>query len=67
MVTLLEETYPEYYGYFIYKDKHGRKRMYSESKKAIHGTLEASLIFWGKRSKNDKKWDIREMNTTGVS
>ena len=29
MVTLLEEIDPEYYKYFIYTDKHGRKFMYS--------------------------------------
>ena len=48
MVTLLEDTNPEYYIDFIYTDKHGRKCMYTESKKAIYGTLEASLIFWEK-------------------
>ena len=47
MVTLLEETDPEYYKDFIYTDKRGRKCMYAESKKAFYGTLEASLIFWG--------------------
>ena len=48
MVTLLEDIDPEYYKYFIYKDKRGRKCMYAESKKAIYGTLEASLLFWKK-------------------
>ena len=47
MVTLLEEIDPEYYKYFIYTDKLGSKCMYTESKKAIYGTLEASIIFWG--------------------
>ena len=67
MVTLLEEIDPESYKYFIYTDKRVRKCMYAESKKAIYGTLEASLLFWEKLSKPQKKRDIREMNMTGVS
>ena len=47
MVTLLEEIYQEYYTDFIFKDKHGKKCMYAEAKKAIYETLEASLLFWG--------------------
>ena len=39
MVTLLEEINPEYYKYFIYTDKCGRKCMYAEAEKAIYGTL----------------------------
>ena len=65
MVTLIEKIDPEYYKYFIYTDKCGRKCMYTESKKAIYGTLETSLLFWGKLSKileemgyeiNEYKW-----------
>ena len=52
MVTLLEEIDPEYYKYFIYTYKRGRKCMYTESNKAIYGTLEASLLFWKKISKS---------------
>ena len=52
MVTLLEEIDPEYYNGFIFTDKRGSKCMYEEAKKAIYGTLEASLIFWKKLSKN---------------
>ena len=52
MVTLLEEIDPEYYKYFIYTDKCGRKCMYAEAKKAIYGILEASLLFWKKNSKS---------------
>ena len=52
MFTLLEEIDPEYYKYFIYTDKLGSKCMYAESKKAIYGTLEASIIFWGGFSKS---------------
>ena len=51
MVTLLEDIDPEYYKDFIYTDKCGRKCMYEEAKKAIYGTLEASLLFWAKLSK----------------
>ena len=51
MVTLLDEIDPDYYEYFIYTDKRGRKCMYAESKKSIYGTLEASLLFWVKLSK----------------
>ena len=40
--------------------------MYAESKKAIYGTLEASLLFWENFQKAKKKMDTREMNTTGV-
>ena len=47
MVTLLEEIDPEYYKDFIYTYKIGRKCMYAEAKKAIYGTLEASLLFRG--------------------
>ena len=36
MVTLLEDIDPEEYKYFMYTGKHGRKCMYSESKKAIY-------------------------------
>ena len=49
--TLLEEIEPEYYKDFIHTDKHRRKCMYTESRKAAYGTLEASLLFWGKLSK----------------
>ena len=45
MVTLLEDNETEYYKYFIYTDKRGRKFMYAEVKKAIYGTLESALIF----------------------
>ena len=41
MVTLLEDIEPAYYKYLIYKYICGNKCMYSESKKAIYGTLEA--------------------------
>ena len=40
---------------FIPTDKGGRKCMYTESKKAIYGTLEASLLFWVKLSKSLKE------------
>ena len=46
MVILLKEINPNYYKYFIYKDKRGRNYTYEEAKKAIHGNLEASLPFW---------------------
>ena len=52
MVTILEDIDPEYYKCFIYTDKSGRKCMYSESKKAICGTLLASILLWGKLSKS---------------
>ena len=45
MVTLLEDIDPEYYKDLIFTDKSGRKCMFAESKKAIYGTLEASLLF----------------------
>ena len=67
MVALLEEIDPEYYKYFIYTDKLRRKCMYEEAKKSIYGTLEASLLFRENLSKSLEKWDIREMNTTGMS
>ena len=50
MVNLLEDIDPEYYKYFIYTDKRGRKCMYEEANKAIYGTLEVSLLFWEKLS-----------------
>ena len=52
MVTLIEDLAPVYYKDFIFTDERGRMYMYAESKKAIYGTLEASLIFWGKLSKS---------------
>ena len=52
MITLLEDIDPEYYKDFIYTNKRGRKCMYAESKKGVYGTLEASLLFWGKLSKS---------------
>ena len=52
MVTLLEEIDPEYYKDLIFTYKRGWNCMYAESKKAIYGTLEASLLFWAKRFKN---------------
>ena len=51
MITLLEQIDPEYYKYFIYTDKRGKKCMYAEVKKAIYITLEASPLFWGKLPK----------------
>ena len=52
MATLLEEIDPEYYKDFIFTDKCGRKCVYSEANKAIYGTLESPLLFWGKLSKS---------------
>ena len=52
MVILIEKINPLYYKDYIYTNKRGRKCMYSESKKAIYGTLEASLPFWSKISKS---------------
>ena len=51
MVTLREDIDPEYYKDFIFADKCKRKWMYEEAKKAIYGTLEASLFFLEKLSK----------------
>ena len=51
MFTLLEELDPDYYRNFIYTDKRVRKCMYPEANKAVYGTLETSLLFWGKLSK----------------
>ena len=51
IVTLLEDIDLEYYKDFVYTDKHVSKCMYAESKKAIYGRLEASILFWGKLSK----------------
>ena len=48
MVTLLEDTNPDYYKDFIYIDICRKKFMHAESKKAIYGTLEESLLFWTK-------------------
>ena len=52
MFTLLEEIDPEYYKDFIFTDKRGKKCMHAEAKKAIYGTLDASLLFWGEISKS---------------
>ena len=52
MVNLLEDIEPEYYKDFIYTYKRGRKCMYSEPNNDIYGTLEVSLLFWAKLSKN---------------
>ena len=52
MVNPIEEIDPKYYKDFIYTDKSGRKYMYVDAKKAIYGTVEASLLFWGKLSKS---------------
>ena len=51
MVTLFEDIDPIYNtdSICIYLRI---KCMYAESKKAIYGTLEASLLFWTKRSKS---------------
>ena len=46
MVTPLKDIEPNYYKYFIYTDKRGRNFMYEESKKAVYGTIEASINFW---------------------
>ena len=51
MVPLLEEIYQEYYKYFIYINKRRKTCMYAEDNEAIYGTLEVSLLFWGKLSK----------------
>ena len=51
MVTLLEDIDQYYYKYFIYADKQRKRCVYAEYKKAIYGTLEASLLFWAKLSK----------------
>ena len=46
MATLLEDIDQDYYKYFIYTDKRGRKCMYAESNNSFYGTVEASLLFW---------------------
>ena len=45
--ALLKEIDTGFYKYFIYTYKRGRKCMFSETKKDVYGTLEASLLFWG--------------------
>ena len=39
---------PAYYNYLISIYIHGIKLVYAEFKKAVYGTLEASLLFWEK-------------------
>ena len=65
MVTLLEDINPAYKKN-IYIDSHCRKFMYKEFKKAVYGTLKASLLFWGELSKSLEKWAIRETNIISV-
>ena len=60
IITLLEEIDPEYYKYFIYTDKLGSKCMYIETKKAIYGTLDAFLLFWGGTFKDLRRNGISE-------
>ena len=60
MVTLLEDINLEHYIYFIQKYKLGGKCMYAESKKGIYGTLYASLLFLGEKSKNLRRNDLSE-------
>ena len=45
-MNILEYIDPTYLNDLIYLDRRGRKCMYAEAKKAIDGTLEASLLFW---------------------
>ena len=52
METILEDIEPAYLNYIIYLDSRGRKCMYSESKKDICVTLEASVLLWTKLSKS---------------
>ena len=60
MATLLEEIDPEYYKDFIFTDKRGREFMYTEAKKDIYRTLEASLLFGAKLSKKLRRNGISE-------
>ena len=60
MVTLLEDIDPGYYKKIIFIDKRGRKCMYAEAKKAIYGTLEASLLYCKKTFKNLRRNGISE-------
>ena len=64
MVNLTKEIDPDYYKYFIYIYKRGRKCMYAESKKAMRGTLEALLLFWVNLSKilEEMGYQINEYN-----
>ena len=48
MINLLKDIDPDHYKDLIYTDKSGKNCMYAESKKAIYGTLEASLLSWAK-------------------
>ena len=52
MVTLLEDIEPKCYKHVIYTDILRRKYMYTEAKKAVYVTLEASLLFLGGLSKS---------------
>ena len=52
MVALLEDIDSEYYKDSIYTDKRVLKCMGAEAKKSIYGTLEASLLYWGKLSRS---------------
>ena len=51
IVNILEEIDTSYYNDFIYIYS-CKKFMYAEYKKAIHGTIETLLLFWGKLSKS---------------
>ena len=57
MVIPLEDIDPEYCNDLIYTNKHGRKCMYREYKKAIYGTLDYSFGQFFQKAYN--KWNIR--------
>ena len=61
MATLLAKIDPELYGPYMVKGRNGRSMMFAETKKALYGTVDASLLFWLKLSGSLKDMGF-EMN-----
>ena len=62
MVELLAKINPQFYPKYIILSIKGKPVLYGESRKAIYGTLNASLLFYKKFIKSIQDWGF-ELNT----
>ena len=55
MTELLAQVDPKMYRKYIITTRKGKKVMFAETKKAMYGTINASLLFWLKLSGSVEK------------
>ena len=66
MVEILAKINPQLYRKYIILSKKGKPVLYGEARKAIYGTLNASLIFYKKLVKILQDWGLSLIHMNGA-